>query len=114
MTTETLDPVRRGGYLGLWRTVPRELLYLFFAFPISIVGFVVTIGLFSAGVGTIVTFFIGVILIIGCLYVARGFGIVELALLEAAGRPAITRPEWQDARAKIGRASCRERVLPTV
>ena len=102
MTTETLDPTRRGGYLGLWRTVPRELLYLFFAFPISIAGFVVTIGLFSAGIGTIVTFFIGVILIIGCLYVARGFGIVELALLEAAGRPAITRPEWQDARARTG------------
>lgn len=92
----------RGGYLGLWRTVPRELLFLFLAFPISIVGFGLTVGLFSAGVGTIVTFFIGVVLIIGCLYLARGFGTVQLALLDVSGRPVIERPEWQDARARTG------------
>lgn len=101
MTIETPAP-RRGGYAGLWRTAPRELLYLFFAFPISIVGFGLTVGLFSAGVGTIVTFFIGVVLIIGCLYIARGFGTVQLSLLEASGRPPIARPEWQDARARTG------------
>ena len=102
-STDTLTPAApRGGYLSLWRTAPRELLYLFLAFPISIVGFTLTVGLFSAGLGTIVTFFIGVILIIGCLYIARGFGTVQLALLDMAGRPAITRPEWQDARARTG------------
>lgn len=101
MTIETSAP-RRGGYAGLWRTVPRELLFLFLAFPISIVGFGLTVGLFSAGVGTIVTFFIGVVLIIGCLYIARGFGAVQLALLDTSGRPPIPRPEWQDARARTG------------
>ena len=89
-------------YLRLWRTVPRELLYLFFAYPVSIVGFGLTVGVFSAGVGTIVTFFVGVVLIIGCLYIARAVGAVDLALLEASGRPAIERPEWQDARARTG------------
>lgn len=102
MTTETLPAVTRGGYASLWRTLPRELLYLLLAFPISIVGFGLTLGLFSAGLGTIVTFFIGVVLIIGCLYVARGFGTVELALLDITGRPSIVRPEWQDARARTG------------
>ena len=102
MTTETQPQVQRGGYAGLWRAVPRELVYLFLAFPVSIVGFAITLGLFSAGLGTIVTFFIGVILIIGCLYVARAFGTLELAMLDITSRPAITRPEWQDARARTG------------
>jgi signal transduction histidine kinase len=102
MTTETLTPTKPGGYGGLWRTLPRELLFLFIAFPISVVGFGITVGLFSAGLGTIVTFFIGVVLIIGCLYIARGFGTVQLVLLEVAGRPRIARPEWQDARARTG------------
>jgi len=102
MTADRPTPIKRGGYAGLWRSLPRELLFLFLAFPIALVGFGLTVGLFSAGVGTIVTFFIGVILIIGCLYIARGFGTVELALLDAAGRPPIERPEWQDARARTG------------
>ncbi|MBX3100196.1 MAG: sensor domain-containing protein [Salinibacterium sp.] len=102
MTTEITPTLRNGGYLGLWRTVPRELFYLIIAFPVSVVGFGLTIGLFSAGLGTIVTFFIGVILIIACLYIARGFGTVDLTLLELSGRPAIARPEWQDARARTG------------
>ena len=96
-------PMRKSSSYGaLWRAVPRELLYLFIAFPISIVGFTITLGLFSAGVSTIFTFFIGVILIIAALYVARGFGTVELALLRFAGRPVIATPEWQDARARTG------------
>ena len=102
MTTDAPAPITRGGYGALWRTMPRELLMLFLSFPISLVGFGLTVSIFSAGVGTLVTFFIGVILIIGCLYIARGFGTVELALLDAAGRPPIERPEWQDARARTG------------
>jgi signal transduction histidine kinase len=82
--------------------VPRELAYLFIAFPISVAGFALTVSLFSAGIGTVVTFFIGVVLVIACLYVARGFGTLELMLLDWTGRPAIAHPEWQDARARTG------------
>ncbi len=89
-------------YGRLWRRVPRELLFLFIAFPIAITGFVITVGLFSAGLGTIVTFFIGLFLLIIALYVARGFGTANLALLAFAGQRVIERPEWQDARARTG------------
>ena len=93
---------RRNFYLGLWRRVPRELGFLLLGLPIAAVGFGVTIGLFSAGIGTLVTFFIGLILLIAALYISRGFGILELIRLEWAGQAAIERPEWQDARAKTG------------
>lgn len=89
-------------YWRLWKKVPFELAFLALAFPLAVVGFSITIGLFAAGVGTLVTFFIGVILIIVALYVSRGFGLLELVRLEWAGRPPIERPEWQDARARQG------------
>lgn len=98
----TPTPAPPTGYRALWRTLPRELVYLLLAFPVALVGFGVTIGLFSAGIGTLFTFFIGVVLVIAALYVARGFGVVELSLLEFAGRPRIPRPDWQDDRAKTG------------
>jgi signal transduction histidine kinase len=102
MTTDTTT-ARPGSLYGrLWRSVPRELAYLFIAFPISVVGFSVSIGLFSAGAGTIVTFFLGVIFLIAALYVARGFGTLDLALLRWTGRPEIPKPDWMDARARTG------------
>lgn len=102
----TLDPVsdssRGNAYWRLWRLVPRELGFLLLGLPIAVAGYSVTLALFTAGIGTLVTFFIGVILMIAALYVSRGFGSLELVRLEWAGRPAIARPEWQDARAKTG------------
>jgi signal transduction histidine kinase len=89
-------------YAGLWRGVPREIGYLFIAFPLATVAFGVTLALFNAGVGTLITFFIGLILLIGGLYVARGFGTLELALLRWVGRPEVTAPDWQDSRARTG------------
>ena len=89
-------------YWRLWIRVPRELAYLFIVFPISVVVFSLVIGLFSAGAGTLVTFFIGVILIIATLYIARGFGTLDLALLRWTGQPPIVKPDWQDARARTG------------
>ena len=102
MTTETVAPRNGGLYGRLWAGVPRELAYLFIAFPIALAGFVLTISVFSAGLGTIVTFFIGVVLIIGCLYIARAFGMLEVNLVGWAARRPIEKPEWQDARAKTG------------
>jgi len=101
MSTDTTTP-RGTAYGRLWARAPKEVLYLFVAFPIALAGFIVTITLFTSGLGTIVTFFIGVVLIIAALYVARGFGLVELALLRWTGQTAIEKPEWQDARARTG------------
>jgi signal transduction histidine kinase len=102
MTTQTTPTPARTGYGSLWRGMPRELAYLLVTFPIAVTGFGITIGLFTGGLGTIVTFFIGVLLIIACLYIARGFGTVDVALLGWSGRPRIPAPEWQDARARTG------------
>ncbi len=100
MTSTTAAPRLRYG--RLWAGLPRELLYLLIAFPIATVGFAVTIALFSGGVGTIVTLFIGVIVVIAGLYVARGLGTLDLRLLRWTGRPAIVPPDWQDAEARSG------------
>jgi signal transduction histidine kinase len=95
-------PPDRPLYARLWMGVPRELGYLFVAFPIAVAGFAVTLVLFNVGVGTIITFFIGLIVLIAGLYVARGFGTLDLSLLRWVGRPAIVAPDWQDARARTG------------
>jgi signal transduction histidine kinase len=99
----TLEPVtstqqlpvstKRSGYLGLWRRVPRELGFLLPTFPIVVVSFTVLVAVFFTGVSTI-PIFIGLFIIVGALYVARGFGMFELARLRAAGQPAITPPQW--------------------
>ncbi len=106
MTTATTDlasgRTARPFYLRLWAGVPRELVYLFVTFPLAVVTFALSVALFSAAAGTIVTFFLGVFFLIAALYVARGMGTVERALLEFAGRPPIPTPDWRDARARSG------------
>ena len=89
-------------YWRLWRQVPRELGFLALTMPIATVGYAITVGLTSASVGTVVTFFIGVFLFIGAFYVSRGFGIVEITRLKWAGRPEIAQPDWQHDRARQG------------
>jgi signal transduction histidine kinase len=101
MTTSTETP-RRNFYGSLWSGVPRELGFLLLGMPIATIGFAVSIAMFNAGVATIIPIFIGVFILIGTLYVARGFGTLELIRLEWAGRPPIVRTDWQDARAKTG------------
>ncbi len=101
VTTETTTP-RRGGYWGLWAKAPRELAYLLVNFPVAVIGFSIAVALFSAGIGLLATFFLGVLFLIAALYQARGFGTIDLVLLRFAGRPPITRPDWQDDRAGTG------------
>ena len=103
VSTATAVPASLPARYGrLWIRVPKEVAYLFIAFPISVTVFSVVISLFSAGAGTIVTFFIGVVLIIATLYIARGFGTLDLALLRWTGQPPVVKPDWQDARARTG------------
>jgi signal transduction histidine kinase len=93
--TTAHTPTRASGYLALWRAVPRELGFHILSLPIAIVSFTLTISLFFAGIGTIATFFLGVILAIAALYVSRAFGTVELTRLDWAGRRPIARPVWK-------------------
>lgn len=93
-TSATLEGVSGNVYTRLWRGVPRELGFLLLAMPIATVGFSVGIALLNAGLGTLITFFLGIFLLAGMLYVSRAFGTLELVRLEWAGRAAITRPAW--------------------
>lgn len=96
----TLDPVTSPAprphslYGSLWRTVPRELGFLLPTLPIVIVSFTVLVTGISTGFGTLVAFF-GIFVIIGTLWAARGFGMLELARLRGAGRPTIAPPVWK-------------------
>lgn len=92
--SDTLVSVKGNLYLRLWRGVPRELGFLLLAMPIATVGFSLAMGLFNAGIGTLITFFLGIFFLAGMLYVGRGFGTLELVRLEWAGRPRIERPSW--------------------
>lgn len=96
MTTTEATVTRNGSalYWRLWKSVPRELGFHVLTLPLAVAGFVVTITLVSSGIGLLVTFFLGVFLLIGALFVSRAFGTLELVRLEWAGRPAIERPVW--------------------
>jgi signal transduction histidine kinase len=96
VNTRPEQPARRATYGGLWRGVPRELGFLLLTMPIAIVGLSVLLSLFWTGVGTIVIY-IGLFILIGAFYTARGFGAVELERLRWAGRPEIARPVWEPA-----------------
>src|SRR5690554_7810584 len=93
---------RRSGYLGVWKRVPADLGFLLLGLPIAAVGFSVALTLFAASIGTLITVFIGLALLVALLYTSRAFGNVELARLEWAGEPPIRRPEWRDPRASTG------------
>jgi len=97
MTTTDVE-TRRGGYGALWRRVPRELGFLALTLPIAVVGFSLTVGLFSAAAGTIATVFLGIFFLIATLYVSRAFGVTELARLRWAGMPPIEQPQWGQTR----------------
>lgn len=96
MTDTTIAPTRpeRALYWRLWAGVPRELLFLVLGLPVALVAFIVTETLFWTGVGSIFTFILGVVCIVGAMYVARGFGWLELRRLELAGMPRIAEPVW--------------------
>ena len=82
----------RSAYLGLWRTVPRELGFLALTLPIAVVGFSAGLTLFFGGVGSIPAFLVGFGVLVVALFVARGFGTLELVRLGWAGRTPIARP----------------------
>ena len=81
-------------YWRLWRSVPRELLFLLLGLPLAVVAFGTTVALFWTAVGSLFTFILGVVFLLGAMYVARAFGWLELRRLEFAGMPRIAEPVW--------------------
>ncbi|GAA0417364.1 signal transduction histidine kinase [Leifsonia naganoensis] len=96
VTARPAPPADRTTYGSLWRGVPRELGFLLLTMPIAIVGLSVLQSLFWTGVGTLVIY-VGLFILIGTFYTARGFGAVEVERLRWAGRPEIRRPLWEPA-----------------
>lgn len=96
-TTGTTDaPRRRRGYGALWAGVPREFAFLILTMPIAIIGLSLLATIFFTGLGLIFIVF-GIFIVVAAMFVARGFGTLELVRLEWAGRPRIARPAWDHA-----------------
>lgn len=87
---------RGRSYWSLWKTVPREFGFLILTMPIAITGLVVLSTTFFTGLGLIFIVF-GIFIVVASLFIARGFGTLELLRLEWAGRPAVRRPAWDHA-----------------
>ena len=97
MTLERTDAApRRPGYGALWASVPREFAFLILTMPIAILSLVVLATTFFTGLGLIFVVF-GIFIVVASLFVARGFGTLELVRLRWAGRPEVRRPAWDHA-----------------
>ena len=83
-------------YLALWRSVPGSLAYLIGGFVLSMVAISVLSSVFFSGVGMVILV-IGVPIIVGSLFAARGFGMADRALMTLTGLPEIAEPTWPAA-----------------
>ncbi|TFC95759.1 MULTISPECIES: sensor domain-containing protein [Cryobacterium] len=84
---------RRPGYGALWRRTPREVLFLLLTLPVVVIALTVLSSVFFTGVGLLAVV-VGIVVVVASLYLARGFGAVELVRLRWAGQPAVTPPRW--------------------
>lgn len=87
---------KRRGYWSLWAAVPREFAFLIVTMPIAITGLVLLTSIFFTGLGLIFIVF-GIFILVASLFIARGFGTLELVRLRWAGGRAIRRPAWDHA-----------------
>ncbi|TPX04649.1 hypothetical protein FJ656_10760, partial [Schumannella luteola] len=86
----------RRGYGRYWIGVLPELGYLLPLLPITVAALSILMTLFWTGIGMI-PIFVGAFIVLGALFVARGFGILEIWRLRGALFPAITPPRWDRA-----------------
>ena len=83
-------------YLSLWRSVPGSLAYLVAGFAVSMAAISVLTSVFFTGVG-MVFLVVGLPIIVGSLYAARGFGMADRTLLRLTGLPEVPEPTWPTA-----------------
>ncbi|WRS29945.1 sensor domain-containing protein [Actinomycetaceae bacterium MB13-C1-2] len=77
----------------LWRWTPGSLLFTVAGFALSLASFIVLVTLLSTGIATLIIW-IGVPLIVGALFAARGFATAHCYLLRLTGLPQISAPDW--------------------
>lgn len=94
-TSEASSHARRR-YGRLWVDVPGSLLFLLPNLPIAIAGGVLAVTVLSVGFGLAVLG-IGVLIVVGGLWVSRGFVELEVARLRTTGLPAIRRGGWRSS-----------------
>lgn len=83
----------RRGYGRAWAAAPGNALYLaVLSLPLAIVAMGVAWSVFGLGIGSLVLV-IGVPILVGSLYVARGFAEAERALLRMTDHPPIAAPD---------------------
>ncbi|MFD0591332.1 sensor histidine kinase [Catellatospora coxensis] len=83
--------------MTILRRLGLDAAYNLLGLPLAVASFALCVSLFAAGVGTLVTFFIGVAVLGAALLVARGFADIErLRLQKLYGRP-VHRPRYQPA-----------------
>lgn len=83
--------------MTILRRLGLDAAYNLLGLPLAVASFALCVSLFAAGVGTLVTFFIGVAVLGAALLVARGFADIErLRLQKLYGRP-VPRPRYQAA-----------------
>ena len=101
MTTPPTAPTQyRSSYASMWGRVPRELGYLLPILPIAIASIAVLSSVFWTGFA-LSFIFVGLFIVLGALFIARGFGMLEIIRLRYSGFPAITPPRW-DRKARTG------------
>ncbi|HXH35377.1 MAG TPA: sensor domain-containing protein [Plantibacter sp.] len=120
MTAMTEDPTRRGPvtteaaattdrvpnllvrYGALWRALPGSLLFLLPTLPIVIVGLSLAVSMTTLGAGLAILG-IGLLVLVGVLWICRGFADLERLRLRTTGLPPIDPPVWHSTRAATTR-----------
>lgn len=92
------DPSTRGAwrYGRLWLDVPGSLLFLLPNLPIVIAGGVVAVVILSLGFGLAILG-VGLLIVVGALWVSRAFVELEVARLRTTGLPPIRRGAWRSS-----------------
>jgi signal transduction histidine kinase len=87
------QPSWLASYISLWRSVPGSFAYLIGGFAVSMVAISVLTSIFFSGLGMVILV-VGVPIIVGSLFAARGFGLADRTLLKLTGLPEIAEPAW--------------------
>ena len=113
MTAVPAHTSRRRGYGDFWKGLLPELGFLLPQLPVVIIGFAVLLTVFAAGVGMI-PILVGVPIVVLALFIARGFGILEIWRLRGAMFPRITPPRWDHRAPGVATSPWLKLIAPAI